>query len=708
VAIHILENPFMCGIFPHFVLKIPFIIERIFSIVKFKCISSHKSTMKIRPMSLRTKLILSFVGVIILGAILTMIFGSRLVRGTIIDEAQKKVDHDLSSAWMVFNNKLNDIRNIVSFNAERESIQDFIVVQNYDTLLRYLNRVRSQRGLDVLTLTDSSGRVIVRTRNPEVVGDDQSRDEIVKKALAKGNYASPSIVSRDELLKEGQDLADQAYIEFVPTPKAAVRPENKEVNGMMLKAASSVVDEQGDLIGVLYGGILVNRTYEIVDRVKELVFKDEIYKGREIGTATIFQHDLRISTNVINQRGERALGTRVSKEVNTAVLEQGQAWIDRAFVVNDWYITAYEPIKNINDEIIGILYVGMLERPYIDTTRRVIFGFTVIAVLCVLILLIILYFSTTQTINPLQKMVVATQKIAQGDLTHRLNVKSRDEIGALAQSFNQMTDELRLANHKLIDWGKTLEKKVEERTEEIKKMQAHLLQQEKLASLGKLAAGIAHEINNPLGGILIYSHLLLEDATEKSLQYDNLKKIVKETTRCKDIVKGLLQFARPKDPEMIQTDINEILEDSLSIMESQVLFQNINLKKKYSADLPKIVADSAQLQQVFMNIILNAAEAMDGKGTLVILTYMDKDGEHINIEFTDTGHGIKEEDKMRLFEPFFSTKEVGKGTGLGLAISYSIIQKHEGTIKVTSLEDKGSTFTVILPVRRDFEHGKSR
>ncbi|MDH4217772.1 MAG: cache domain-containing protein [Candidatus Aminicenantes bacterium] len=663
--------------------------------------------MKLRPLSLRTKLILSFLGVIVLGALLTMIFGSRPVRSTIIDEAQKKVKHDLSSAWMVFDSKLNYIRDIISFNVERESIQDAIIDKRNDILLRYLNRVRSQRGLDILTLTDSLGKVIVRTRNPEIVGDDQSQDEIVKKALTIGDYAAPQIVSPEELLKEGKDLADRAYMEFVPTPKAAPRPEDREINGMMLKAASSVVDERGNILGVLYGGILINRTYEIVDLVKELVYKGETYKGREIGTATIFQHDLRVSTNVRNEKGERAIGTRVSKEVNTAVLERGEPWIDRAFVVNDWYITAYEPIRNINDEIIGILYVGMLERPYIDTTNRVIFRFAIIAILCVVLLLVILIFSTTRIINPLQKMVMATQRIAKGDLTHKLNVRSRDEIGALAQSFDRMTEELRLANLKLIEWGKTLEKKVEERTDEIRKMQSHLIQQEKLASLGKLAAGIAHEINNPLGGILIYSHLLLEDTRKKSPQYDNLKKIVKETTRCKDIVKGLLQFARPKDPEMIKTDINEILENSLSIMERQALFQNIKLQKKYSTDLPKIVADSAQLQQVFMNIILNAAEAMDGKGILTIKAYLERDGNHINVEFTDTGHGIKEEDKKRLFEPFFTTKEVGMGTGLGLAISYSIIQKHEGTIKVTSQEGKGSTFTVILPVKREINHDEN-
>jgi len=633
-----------------------------------------------------------------------MIFGSRLVKNTIIDMAQEKVRYDLSSAWMVFNEHLRDIRDIVSFTAERESIQDAVADKKTDVLLRYLSRVRTQRGLDVLTLTDNNGRVMVRSRNPEVVGDDQSGDEIIKKALDGGNFAFPQIVSREELLKEAEELADRAYMEFVPTPKALPRPEDKEINGMMLKAASPVADENGNLLGVLYGGILINRNYAIVDRVKELVYKDMQYKGRDIGTATIFQHDLRISTNVRNEDGRRAVGTRVSKEVNQAVLQRGEAWIDRAFVVNDWYITAYEPIRNIDNEIIGILYVGVLERPYIDTTNRVILGFAVIASLCVFLLLAILVFSTTRIIKPLQEMVLATQKIAKGDLTHKLNVKSKDEIGALAESFDRMTKELRVANQKLIDWGKTLEKKVEERTNEIRKMQAHLIQQEKLASLGKLAAGIAHEINNPLGGILIYSHLLLEDMDKEDPRYDNLLKIVKESTRCKDIVKGLLQFARPREPEAIQVDVNAVLNDALSLMESQAVFQNITIKKQLSADLPHVVADKSQLQQVFINIIINAVDAMSNEGTLTLKTFLSDDSQFINISITDTGHGIKEEDKSRLFEPFFTTKEVGAGTGLGLAICYSIIRKHRGTIEVESEVGKGSTFRVKLPLKKEIEN----
>ena len=657
--------------------------------------------MKAFQFSLRTKLILSFLVVIIIGGLLTLIIGSRLIRSTLISQAQAKVRHDLSSAWMVFNAKLNDIKVIVSLTAAREGLREAIKNNQKDILVKYLSRVRNENGLDILSLADGQGKVLLRTRNPEMTGDDESSDEIIRQALKNNIAASSQILPRDELLREGRDLADKAVLEFVPTPKAAPRPENRETSGMILKAAAPVTDEKGALLGVLYGGVLLNRNYEIVDRVKDLVFKGEKYKGRETGTATIFQNDLRISTNVKNEKGERAIGTLLSEEVKKAVLDEGKAWLARAFVVNDWYITAYEPIKNVESKIIGILYVGMLEKPYLDTANRVMLTFALIAVLFVIFLLVILNFSTTRIIRPLQRMVRATQEIANGDLSHKVDVRSGDEIGTLADSFNQMTDHLRKANDSLIEWGTTLEKKVEERTKELVEIQAHLVQSEKLASIGKLAAGIAHEINNPLGGILLYSHLILEDTEKNHPHYENLKKIVKETTRCKDIVKGLLEFARPKEPEMGMVDMNELLNKSLTLMERQALFQNIDIRKSYKPGLPKIFADGAQLQQVFINIILNAAEAMNGNGALTLKTSVDTGRDMISIEFTDTGHGIREEDKKRLFEPFFSTKEVGKGTGLGLAISYGIVQKHRGVIEVQSEAGHGATFTVKLPLKRE-------
>ena len=633
-----------------------------------------------------------------------MSVGSRLVKKTVISQAQEKVKYDLAAAWIIFHETLNNMKEIIRFTAAREGIRNLLKNNQKKILMQYLSRIREDNELDILTLTDHEGKVIVRTGNPENIGDDQSQDEIVKRSLKGEGHAWPQIISREELLKEGQDLADKANIDFIDTPKSVPRSENRETNGLVFKASSPIFDEENQILGVLYGGILINSNFDIVDRVKETVYKDKKYKGKEMGTATIFLHDLRISTNVRDESGERALGTRVSKEVNQAVLVNGEAWIDRAFVVNDWYISAYEPIWNIDNQRIGILYVGMLERPYIDTTKKVIFTFNVIASLSGLLLLVILYFLTTQIINPLKKVVLATQKIADGDLSFRVDVKSKDELGALADSFNKMTKDLGAAEGKLIEWGKTLEKRVEEQTSELKRTQSLLIQSEKLASLGKLAAGVAHEINNPLGGILIYSHLLLEDTEKESPYYENLEKIVKETTRCKEIVNGLLKFARPKEPEIALTDINETIDKSLALLKSQSLFQNILIKKDYSISLPQIIVDSSQLEQVFINIILNAVDAMREKGTLTIKTSQNDLRDHIHVSFTDSGQGIEDENKAKLFEPFFTTKDVGQGTGLGLSISYSIIQKHHGTIEVQSRIGEGSTFTVKLPTTREIEN----
>lgn len=646
---------------------------------------------------------MSFLAVIVFGGILSLILGSRLIRNTLLSQAQAKVRHDLSSAWMVFNAKLDDVRIIVGLTASREGIRTALQRGDKDTLLKYLARVRAENVLDILNLFDDRGRILLRTRSSGPTGIDQSQDELIRTALARKSAASAQIVPRQELLDEDKALADQALINFIPTPMAAPRPGSQESSGMMLKAASPILGEDGRLLGGLVGGILVNRNYDIVDRIKDMVFKGERYKGRETGTATIFQNDLRISTNVKNENGERAIGTRVSAEVKKAVLDDGQPWIARAFVVNDWYVAAYEPIKNIEGRIIGILYVGMLERPYLDTADRVMLTFSVMAALCVVFLLVILYFSTTRIIRPLERMAVAAQEIARGDLSQKVEINSRDEVGRLADSFNQMTSHLQEANEKLVEWGRTLESKVEERTQELREIQGHLIQSEKLASIGKLAAGVAHEINNPLGGILIYSHLILEDMPKGSPHYENLKKIVKETARCKDIVKALLDFSRPKEPEMIRTDIHEILDRCLGLTDRQALFQNIKIEKFYSPSLPRIVADPGQLQQVFLNIILNAAEAMNGNGTLTLRTSHDPKVKTVTIELADNGHGIKEEYLKRLFEPFFTTKEVGKGTGLGLAISYGIIHKHGGTIEVQSEVGKGATFTIRLPEKRELQ-----
>jgi two-component system NtrC family sensor kinase len=661
----------------------------------------HRIVQKFLDLPLRMKFVWSFFVVILFGGLVSLFFGIRLEHNTIIGLAQAKVRHDLASAWMVYDEKLNDIRDIVLLNAGRDSVQAALLAGDRDTLFRALVRVRRDFKLDVLTITDRFGRVVQRTNPSGIFGDDQSGDPLVSRALRKETVTATEIVPRSELLKESPDFAERSYLKFIPTPMAAPRAEDHEENGMMLKGAAPVLDEQGNMLGVLYGGILLNQNYEIVDRVKEIVFKGEKYKGKEIGTVTVFQNDLRVSTNVIDAEGNRAIGTRVSQEVHDAVLSRGIPWVARAFVVNHWYITAYDPIRNIGGKIIGMLYVGMLEKPYIDLRNSVMLTFTGIAALCSVILLIILFFITSSITNPLRRMVLATNRIAQGDLNHQVKIGFRDEVGQLADSFNQMTENLKLANENLIQWGKTLEKRVEERTKELQGMQDYLLQSEKLRSLGKMAAGVAHEINNPLTSILINTHLMLEKLEKRHEFYENLSLIAEETARCTQIVKGLLEFARQNPPQKTHTNINDIIERTTQLLENQASFQNVRIVKDLDPGLPVIKLDRNKIQQVFWNLLLNACEAMPRGGQLTISDSLSADKNWIEVRVADSGVGIPKENVNRLFDPFFTTKS--SGTGLGLAVTYGIIQQHDGKIEIKSEVDRGTVFILSFPVEDHHE-----
>jgi two-component system NtrC family sensor kinase len=227
------------------------------------------------------------------------------------------------------------------------------------------------------------------------------------------------------------------------------------------------------------------------------------------------------------------------------------------------------------------------------------------------------------------------------------------------------------------------------------------MKSERLATLGQLAAGVAHEINNPLGAILMYSHLSLEEMDKDDPRRKNLEKVTAEATRCKNIVRGLLDFARQSEPNVQEADANEILRRTLSLLQNQAQFHNITITTTLRDSLPKAMMDSSQIQQVFTNIILNAAEAIEGQGEVKITTRTVEDGQSIEIEFTDTGCGIPQENLEKIFDPFFTTKEVGRGTGLGLAVSYGIIARHKGSIEVKSSPSKGTTFIIRLPLKTD-------
>jgi len=235
--------------------------------------------------------------------------------------------------------------------------------------------------------------------------------------------------------------------------------------------------------------------------------------------------------------------------------------------------------------------------------------------------------------------------------------------------------------------------------EELKTTQFQLLQSEKMASLGKLAAGVAHQLNNPLGGITLYSKLILEEYDLETGIEEDLNRILKDAERCRDTVKELLEFARQTRHLMQPHDINRAILRTLFLLESQTLFHNIDIKKELSPTLPRVKADIQQLNHLFMNIILNAAQAMEGRGRLILRTVFLPDRERVRIEISDTGPGIPEDLLPNIFEPFFTTKEEGEGTGLGLSLAYGIVENHGGSITAKSQPGEGTTFFIELPLK---------
>jgi len=656
----------------------------------------------VNRLSLRTKLIGSFLFVVVAGGILSSLIGTRLVADAIVSQARNKVKHDLNTAWLIYNQSLDRIRDVVQLTAAGRTLPELMESRRWKSLEEFLIKRRKDFGLDTLTLADARGKVLLRTHHPFRTGDDQGFDPLVQRALKGEPAVSTAIVSREELEKERNDLAERAFTLFVPTPKAKEVPVDRQTSGMMLKAACPVWDGSGRLMGVLYGGVLLNRDFQIVDKVRDLLYGEGRYKGKEMGTATIFQGDLRISTNVLDEKGQRAIGTRVSEEVYQAVLEKGELWLDRAFVVHDWYLTGYQPIKDITGKIVGILYVGMLEAPYVDLRNRVVYSFFGIGVLGVVIVVLLYFFISSAITRPLREMAAATGKIADGDLSVELSSKSKDEIGQLAESFNYMLVRLKQARQELENYGRVLEEKVEERTQQLTKMQDHLIQSEKMASMGQLAASIAHEVNNPLSGVLIYNQLIAKKITRgdfnREVILDYLSKMEHELSRSTKLVSSLLDFAVQTEPKIKEVNANDVLNRALELAIHAGYKENTRVEKDLQS-LPTFMADPDQLEQVFMNLIMNALQAMPTGGTLGLRTYMEN--RELKIAVQDTGCGIPPENLSKIFTPFFSTKKEVKGVGLGLSVVYGIIQGLKGRIEVESKVGEGTTFTVCLPITQE-------
>jgi len=638
--------------------------------------------------STRSKLIGSFLGVSFLVGVVSLFIGGQLLYKSVLSEATNRVRLDLNAAREIYLMRIKAITCPLTLTSLEPVFRAALKKRDISELIPRLETVARRAELDFVGIVRKEGETLCG------VGKSSLRCKAVEitNPIAglvfdrKVPVSGTVVLSKEFLSAESPELADRARIELMPTPRAAPRAEEEETSGMAIAAAIPVFEE-GDLIGVIYGGVLLNRNQTIVDTVRDTVFQQEIYKGHNIGTATIFFNDLRISTNVMTPDGKRAIGTRVSREVKERVLNKGERWTDRAFVVSDWYITAYEPIEDIFGEKVGMLYVGVLEAKYADMRQKALLILISIIVAGMALAVVLGYILANKIMNPVHQLIKASKQVSEGSLTPEIGPISKDEeMGVLQNTFKDMVV--------------SLEERDRRRRAEAEN---RLIQSEKQASIGRLSAGIAHEINNPLTGILTYTSMLLQRKDIGEEVRSDLQKVVQFTERVKKIVKSLLYFSLQTTLDRESTDVNRLILATISLMETPALVKGVSIKFNPGIKLPMLTLDRSQFQSVLLNMIINALDATEPGGNINIYTATDlsaSDTGHKGVEITiaDTGCGIPPEDLDKLFDPFFTKKAVGYGTGLGLSVSYGIIQRHEGTIRVQSEVGKGTRFFIWLPI----------
>ena len=637
-------------------------------------------------LTLRRKIVFFFLIVVVVGGSVALTLGIVLYGKTVLERARNQVKMDINSARVVYGQKIDNIQFLLQLTARREVIVKELKQRNTPLLKQTLEEIRLDNNLDFLSLTDERGIVLIRSRYPYRVGDDQSNDEMVSKALNGERIAGTQILSQEELNGEGDVLAEQAFMLFVPTRLEKQRARDRETSGMVIKAAIPVIDKNDDLLGVIYGGTLLNRNYEIVDRIKDTVYRGESYKGKDIGTATIFQWDVRISTNVKNSNGLRAIGTRVSRDVYERVLENGQPYVGDAYVVNAEYITAYEPIRDVLGQIIGILYVGILEQPFIDMRNQVIYLFFSIALVGVLVALIIGYFLARSMSRPIERLVYATQEISQGKFPTSLDIYSDDEIGRLANSFSQMSQSLQKTMGDLKELNKRY--------------------------LGLLGF-TTHELKQPLGVLNGYIIMLQGETLGKlstDLQREALLEMRINVNTLNDMIQKYLQLTKIEAGQLVvekkrinifKEAINPVLEGEspqLSIKQMQVVIEERGKLEKM-----EITADPVLMRIVFSNLVTNAIKYGRAGGIINLGFQEQEDTRRFHVK--NEGPGIPKDKLMTIFDKFvrIDIKELGKqmGTGLGLYNTKEIIEKHGGKIWAESEEGKWADFIFLIPETRN-------
>lgn len=625
-----------------------------------------------------------------------------------------KVNTDLAVADDNFRRIRQDYLESLSNLAGSHLFYTALESKSDKAIKRQLAAHRAGTGFSYLHLLDRSGN---RYFAPGIHGHHSPS---LLAAIQGTPRVGIEILSADQLELISPGLAKEVRLSLIDTRRARPTDRLIEERGMMIRAIHPVRGSRGEILALLDGGVLLNGNFDFVDAIRDLVYGPGSLPEGSLGTVTVFLDDVRITTNVPAKPQERALGTRVSDEVRTKVLDFGEKWIDRAFVVNDWYISSYQPIVDVNGERVGMLYAGFLEAPF----RNELLQALIILILFFLVLMVssglLSIWGAKSIFKPLEMMSDVVHATRRGISKRIGEVDSQDEIGVLARELDVLLELLRNRNQQIREWAEQLEDKVDARTLELKQKneklvstiqvlretREQLIAAEKLAAIGELTAGVAHEINNPAAVIIGNLDLLVDELGDQAgpVRHE-IDLIVEQAFRIKETINNLLDYAKQEQvsDSPLLIDVNEVVENTYALVRHLKKKNKFILRHHLLATTP-IKINPNELQQVLVNLVVNAVHALHDEGGEITIETEDWSDRGIVIRVRDNGIGMDEVTMEKIFNPFFSHMRRGSGTGLGLSISYGLVRKYGGRISVKSKLNEGSEFSVWL--MRDSHDGE--
>jgi len=650
--------------------------------------------------SLRNTQLFGYTIIVILMGTFTIFAGLSFITDTVMQEAKLKVQMDLNSAWTAYKEEKALLQMNVSLVAQHELFRR--ALNNNSTNLKVnklLAELKEKYKLDFLNLVSNTGFVIGTSGKPDVLKRKVRNDPVIQEAFLGNVTSGTSLISQENLLLKSDGLAEQAYIPILQTERAKPTGRTVENRGMILETAVPILNDRNEVYGLIYGGILLNRRFDLVDRIRSTVFGNDYFDGKPLGTVTLFLEDTRIATNVITEDSIRAIGTIVSDEVYSKVLERGERFADRAFVVNDWYLSAYDPVLDAKGKIIGILYVGLLEKKYTAYGQELTIEFIGIGLIALLIAVLLANYLSSKVRRPILKLVDATREISKGKLNTRvINIGKINEISELAKSFNSMAASLETDSNQLNEASANLKR-------------AYIKADEKNRAYLEMLGFVTHELKSPLASIVFgigsLREKILGELTEG--QEDVLKSSARSADYLNSTIANFLNLSRIEEGELklkiSQVSLKENIIEPAANRLQEIATDN---RMEFDIDIPDdlvIECDPDLMNSVFQNLISNALK-YGYKGTSIKVSSELSDG-LVNISVFNEGSGFSNEDRLNMFTKFsrfnaanYNTKS---GTGLGLFVTKNIILKHNGTIWAESEQGKWAKFTFTIPLKQPTE-----